>query len=176
MDNKLRFTKAVMNIIQKLNTTAGLKREKYLSQVRVEFNLAKDEKWVITKLRMMLVKLGVGIELLQIRKSASYKIKKSESGIKEHPIVNILSKTKNAIRIKCQDNIMQNSMKKHVTEKQGASKKKIKSRKQRINLESRQLEKLRKIDFVLDDQANNKPFNKVAFLKTLNLEPQVIYI
>ena len=40
-----------------------------------EFNLGKNEKWVITKLRMMLVRLNAGMELLQIRNSENSKLK-----------------------------------------------------------------------------------------------------
>ena len=42
MENKSRLIKAVMNIIKKLNTTKGSKREKYMSQVQKEFKLAKE--------------------------------------------------------------------------------------------------------------------------------------
>ena len=68
MENKSRLIKAVMNIIKKLNTTKGSKREKYMSQVQKEFKLAKDEKWVITKPRMIIETLDARMELLQIRK------------------------------------------------------------------------------------------------------------
>ena len=83
MENKSRFTKAVMNIIQKLRTTTGSKREKYMSKVRKEFKLEKNEKWVITKLRMMLVRLDASMEQLQIRKSANSKLKKIKVGTQE---------------------------------------------------------------------------------------------
>ena len=65
-ENKPRFVKAVKNIIQKLQTTTGLKKDKYMSMVCNEFNLGKNEKWVITKLRMILVRLDAGLEHLQM--------------------------------------------------------------------------------------------------------------
>ena len=48
-----------------------------------EFNLGKNEKWVITKLRMMLVRLNAGMELLQIRNSENSKIKRKASVAQE---------------------------------------------------------------------------------------------
>merc|ERR1712129_405802 len=88
---KEKLTTAIINIIRKLKTSTGLKREKYMSMVRTEFNLEKNEKWVITKLRMMLVRLDAGLELLQIRKSESPRTKKRQSIAKDtscSPILN----------------------------------------------------------------------------------------
>ena len=82
-ENKEKLTKAIINIIKKLKISSGAKREKYLNMVRNEFNLGKNEKWVITKLRMMLVRLDAGLELLQIRKSESTKTKKRPDVVKE---------------------------------------------------------------------------------------------
>ena len=46
--------------------------------VRKEFNLSENEKWLITKLRIMLVRLDAGLELLQIRKSDNPKSKRGK--------------------------------------------------------------------------------------------------
>ena len=82
-ENKEKLTKAIINIIKKLKISTGAKREKYMNMVRNEFNLGKNEKWVITKLRMMLVLLDAGLELLQIRKSETTKTKKRQPVTKE---------------------------------------------------------------------------------------------
>ena len=62
-----------------------MKKEKYLSIVRNEFNFGKNEKWVIMKLRMILVHLDDGLKHLQIRKSENLKIrqKKSQSVVRD---------------------------------------------------------------------------------------------
>ena len=96
MENKSRLIKAVMNIIKKLNTTKGSKREKYMSQVQKEFKLAKDEKWVITKPRMIIVTLDARMELLQIRKPLT-----SEVGIQLVPRDKIKRKAQKAIQHNC---------------------------------------------------------------------------
>merc|ERR1712129_594255 len=77
-EKKEKLTKAIVNIIRKLKTSTGLKREKYMNMVRTEFNLEKNEKWVITKLRMMLVRLDAGLELLQITTSEKNRTKKRQ--------------------------------------------------------------------------------------------------
>ena len=55
-EKKEKLTRAIINIIKRLKTSSGLKREKYLSMVRKEFKLSINEKWVVTKLRMMPVR------------------------------------------------------------------------------------------------------------------------
>ena len=81
--DKEKLTKAIINIIKKLKISTGLKREKYMNMVRNEFNLGKHEKWVIRKLRMMLVPLDASLEVLQIRKSENSKTKKRQPDAKE---------------------------------------------------------------------------------------------
>ena len=168
-----------MNIIQKLNTTTGSKKEKYMSQVRKEFKLAKDERWVITKLRMMIVRLDANLELLQIRKPLT-----SKADIMLSPRDKIKSKAQKAIPHKCKVFVKEDSIKKALSEekkksvlvKQQATKQKATTRKPKKTLEARQLEKLRNMDFIQDDQRSNTLVNKVEFLKFFSLQSQVVYI
>jgi hypothetical protein len=74
-ENKEKLIKSIVNIIKKLRASTGMKREKYMHLVCKEFNLGENEKWVITKLRMILVRLNAGMELLQIRNSENSKLK-----------------------------------------------------------------------------------------------------
>ena len=169
-----------MNIIQKLNTSSDSKREKYMRQVRKEFNLVKEEKWVITKLRMMIVRLDVNMELLQIRKSINSKV-----GVKLSPKEKLQRKALKEMEHKCkvfvEEDYMTNglpdlSWKQSVLVKLPATKQKKTNRKQRKTLKARQLEKLRNIDYVQDDQGSNTLVDKVSFLKSLNLQRDFIYI
>merc|ERR1712129_215153 len=82
-EKKEKLTKAIINIIRKLKTSTGSKREKYMNMVRTEFNLEKNEKWVLTKLRMMLVRLDAGLELLQITKTDKTGTKDRQFVVKE---------------------------------------------------------------------------------------------
>ena len=157
-EKKAKLTKAIINIIRKLKTSTGSKREKYLNMVRTEFNLDKNEKWVLTKLRMMLVRLNAGIELLQIRASDIHRAKRRQSVIKDISCGSILTK----------DVRTRPAGRKVMTSKQ------IKvTRAPRKSLESRQLEKLRKTKFEQEKTLSN-PESKVAFLRYFNLHPQVI--
>merc|ERR1712129_317140 len=91
-EKKEKLTKAIINIIRKLKTTTDLKREKYMKMVCTEFNLEKNEKCVITKLRMMLVRLNAGVELPQIRASDSHRPKRRHSVLKDISCGSILTK------------------------------------------------------------------------------------
>ena len=178
--NKEKLSKAIFNIIKKLKITTGLKREKYMNMVRNEFNLGNNEKWVITKLRMMLVCLDAGLELLQIRKSQSAKTKKREDVAKE--IICEVSSTKleraksvkgtNLAALKLNQSM--SSLKQGVRVK---TSKQIKTaKKARKSLECKQLEKLRNLKFEVHEESLNNQENKAAFLKAFNLESQVIYL
>merc|ERR1712129_573759 len=91
-EKKEKLTKAIINIIRKLKTSTGLKREKKMNIVRKKFNLEKNEKWVLTKLRMMLVRLDAGLELLQIRTSDSQRTKRRQSVVKDISCSSVLAK------------------------------------------------------------------------------------
>merc|ERR1712129_316906 len=157
-EKKEKLTKAIINIIRKLKTSTGSKREKYMNMVRTEFNLEKNEKWVLTKLRMMLVRLDAGIEFLQIRTSETPRAKKRQSIAKDISCCLILTQKTSSKKIQRED----------------MSSKQIKvTRKSKKSLEYRQMEKLRKTNFEQEKTLNNSE-SKVAFLRTFNLHPQVI--
>jgi hypothetical protein len=178
--NKEKLTKAIINIIIKLKISSGTKREKYMNMVRNEFHLEKNEKWVITKLRMMLVRLDAGLELLQIRKSESTKTKKRQYVSKE--VVCGFSSTNlqrsksgkgtNLDVLKPEQSI--SSLEQGIKIK--TSKQKKTAKKARKSLEFRQSEKLKNLKFEDHEESLYNPENKAAFLRAFNLEPQVIYL
>jgi uncharacterized membrane protein SirB2 len=178
--NKEKLTKAIINIIKKLKISSGAKREKYMNMVRNEFNLEKNEKWVITKLRMMLVRLDAGLELLQIRKSESTKAKKRQYVAKE--VICVVSSTNlqssksgkgtNLAVLKPE----QSTSRLEQSVKVKTSKQIKTAKKARKSLECRQLEKLRNLKFENHEESLNNPENKAAFLRAFNLEPQVIFL
>merc|ERR1712129_214277 len=178
-EKKEKLTKAIVNIIGKLKTSTGLKREKYMNMVRTEFNLEKTEKWVLTKLRLMLVRLDVGLELLGIRTSDNNITKKRQFVAKETSQCRFTSKesrvrtmkdTNVAFQTREQSKMGPKSSKAVVeTSKQTKTAK----RKSRKSLECRQLEKLRTKTFRQEEPFINTN-NKVGFLSMMNLCPAVI--
>ena len=78
--------------------SSDLKKEKYMCRVRKEFNLANDERWVITKLRMKLVRMDVCIVILKIRESQNIKKDKANLDVQESTRNNILYKAHEAIK------------------------------------------------------------------------------
>ena len=171
-ENKGKIIKAVQNIIKKLQTATGLKKEKYMSLVRKEFNLGKNEKWVITKLRMILVRLDAGLGHLQIRQSENPRKEKSQSVLRE-----AIKRKSNAKNRTSQDkytatespsNYFRNNI------KETARKHTKSSKNQRKSLESRQLEKLRNTKFADDENTFNSSGNKAVFLSIFKLKSKVI--
>ena len=163
-EKKEKLTKAIINIIRKLKTSTGSKREKYRNMVRTEFNLEKNEKWVLTKLRMMLVRLDAGLELLQITKSDKTRTKDRQFAVKEVSC-GPLTTTESRVRSAKDTNVaLQTKEQSRIC---------LKSRKSRKSLESRQLEKLRNKKFDQEEALINTD-NKVAFLSMMNLCHAVI--
>ena len=175
-ENKEKLTKAIINIIKKLKISTGAKREKYMNMVRNEFNLGKNEKWVFTKLRMMLVRLDADLELLQIRKSETPKTKKRQHVAKE-VFSDASSKAKNVKGTNLGDLKLHQSMSslKQFVKVRTLQQKKT-TRKARKSLECRQLEKLRNMKFRDHEESLCNSESKVSFLKALNLEPHVFFL
>ena len=174
-ENKEKLTKAIINIIKKLKITSGTKREKYLNMVRNEFNLGKNEKWVITKLRMMLVRLDAGLELLQIRKSESTKTKKRHNAAKEI-ICEVISTKLQRGNIVKDTNLAALKPDQSMRSLKQVIKVKTTTKKARKSLECRQLEKLRNMKFEEDKETLFNSENKAAFFRAMSHEPHVIYL
>ena len=178
--NKEKLSKAIINIIKTLKISTGLKKEKYMDMVRDEFNLDKNEKWVITKLRMMLVRLDSGLELLQIRKSENNKIQKRQPDAKEATcdISSLkLQQTKSVKETNLATLKTDRTKNSLMQAAQVRTFKKMKTAKKvRKSLECRQLEKLRNMKFGDHKESLHNCESKVAFLKALGLDPQVIYL
>merc|ERR1712129_427780 len=173
-EKKEKLTKAIINIIRKLKTSTGLKREKYMNMVRTEFNLEKNEKWVITKLRMMLVRLGAGLELLQITTSDKNKPKKRQFVGKETPHGPFTTKESRIGTGEDTNVALQTREQSKIEVVKPSKQTKPSIRKSRKSLESRQLEKLRNKRFSQEEAVMISEDNKVAFLSMMNLCPAVI--
>ena len=168
-EKKERLTKAIINIIKKLKTSTGLKREKYMKMVCNEFNLDKNEKWVITKLRMMLVRLDAGFELLQIRTAHHHKTKREWPIVKEASPKHITKRSS----IKYANEVYQRGLEMGLKNMKVKPSKQVKAvRKPRKSLECRQLEKLRMMKFDNEQSLRNSD-DKVSFLNSLKLQPRV---
>ena len=167
-EKKEKLTKAIINIIKKLKTSTGLKREKYMSMVRTEFKLEKNEKWVQTKLRMMLVRLDAGLELLQITKSDNNRTKKRQFVAKETSQGLFTTKDSRVRTMKDTNVAFQTREKSKIGPKSSkaifktSKQTKTAKRKSRKSLECRQLEKLRTKTFSQEEPFINTN-NKVAF-------------
>ena len=149
-----------MSIIKKLKECKDSKKEQYLKMVRQKFKLNNDERFVITKLRMLLFELNASFETFQIRKPSKHHKKgknKKQSQGKETKIVKSKREQKPSQTIKT-----------------GTKEKKKCEKKLRVTLEERQLEKLRKQTPSINELSIRNPISKIEFLKSVNLHSRVI--
>ena len=65
-----QYANALSKIIKTLRNSSGQTQKICLQKARKQFGLSNDEKYVVTKLRLILVRLGADIDKLQIRKIA----------------------------------------------------------------------------------------------------------
>ena len=174
---KYRCIQAVSNIIKKLKSSSGLKKEKYISETKKLFKLDENEKWVVTKLRMILVRLQANMEFLQIEKKKRSSPKKQYAVIQKQILTTVILKTEERRRSKVifagnkgakQQNCLKNQSKP----------KQQKSRMTRKSLEEKQLSKLRSVR--LEEETNSTDArilnSKMDFLQSFNLIPNVVYI
>ena len=105
-ETKKVMTKTLVKIIKKLKVYRGLDRERFLSKVCKDFKMDNEEKFVITKLRMMLLRLDAGADHLQIKgheeKDDFIKNHKNEAAVdnKKYPS-NVGDKTPQNIKEEC---------------------------------------------------------------------------
>ena len=169
-ENKEKLIKIITNMIKKLKISSGLEKQKCFTMVCRKFNMVNAEEYLITKLRMLLIQLGAGIDLLQIRKPDTRRTNNKQPftadkyNIVEHKLesdaesLSHIQETKSLPNIKVKVNV---------------ARKQTPTRKSRKSLECRQLEKLNKKDFAKEIPVRN-PESKMEFLRIFNLEPHVI--
>ena len=167
-ENKEKLIKVITNMIKKLKISSGMEKQKCFTMVCKKFNMVNAEENVITKLRMLLIQLGAGIDLLQIRKPDARRTKNKQAftadkyNIVEHKLesdaesLNRIQETKSLPIIKV-----------------NPARKQTPTKRSRKSLECRQLEKLNKKDFAKEIPVRN-PESKMEFLRIFNLEPHVI--
>ena len=162
-----KFALAVISIIKKIQSSEGAEKAKFLQKVKNQFQISEDERWVVTKLRMILVRLGVNVELLQLRTSEKKNWNKSKTA------ANVSRKETTNLTNKHSDNVNEKEKKsvRNVNSILGDSKKQRK----RLSVEEKQLTRIR--TNIFDEiERSSKPITKTAFLEVFGLVPKVIDI
>ena len=142
-----RNVQAIANIIKKLKSSSGSKRDKYISKVKKQFKFDDNEKWVVTKLRMLLFRQEVDLDLLQIQKSRKSSPKKQKSYVTKSPKDSILMEAQRLKERK--EYILVGKVARNNNNEKGRNKvshtrtKQEKVRRKRQTLEEKQLTKLR---------------------------------
>ena len=153
--SSLRTIQVISEIIKRIKGSFGSERDEILKSVKENFQMESDEKWVVTRLRMILFKMRGDIDSFQLIEGKNRKTLKNKSG-KKSKKSNILNKNK-----------------KEASKTQTPQKKLVKAK--RLTLEERQLNKLRQQSYQETKMCKNILLSsKLAYLKAHGLEPNVI--
>ena len=181
--DKSKYVNAIVNIIKKLQSSSGSQRKMFMSKVKKQFNLDDKERWVITKLRMILFRMKVGVELLQIKSKEERKVTKPHKSMSQKETILMKAqrlKEKNDKILSGNVRTIQKSNEKTGTKSRFPKNFSEETRKPRQRLEDKQLAKLRTVQFD-DDQymteyKRKNMFNssKLEFMRSLNLVPTVV--
>ena len=151
----------ISEIIKRIKTSSGSERDEILNSVRKHFQVEEGEKWVVTKLRMILFRMKGDIETFHLSKSKNPKKSKSKSK-RQSGGTNDLRKSK-------RESSKTESKRSSTLQKPL----KIQTNAKRLTLEEKQLNKLRKQTFP-EKKLHSLPTSKLAYLKAYGLEPNVI--
>ena len=156
MDPKNILITVLSEAVRKLQETTGTEKDEYVAFLRNSFQMHTDEKWLMTKLRMMLIELGANVNKLHIltlksTSKSTFKNVSSQSGIVSKESKRSQQGYKN---------------------RKGPSNSR---RARRINLEEKQLNKLRSLK-INEKKSTANMESKFQFLKVLNIEQNVICI
>ena len=160
-----KFALAVSSIIKKIQSSEGAQKAKYLQKVKKQFQISDEERWVVTKLRMILVRLGMEVDLLQLKKSEKKNGNKSRTSASGRETINLKNKHPEKVNRKEQKSV------KNVNPFLGGAK----EQKKRLSVEEKQLVRLR-MNIFHDEDRSSKPITKTAFLEDFGLVPKVIDI
>ena len=152
----LTTVQVISEIIKRIKCSFGKERDEILKSVKENFQMEEDEKWVVTRLRMILFKMRGDIDLFQLIEGKNRnKLKNRSRQQSRRP--NVLSKNK-----------------KQSTKTQKSQKKQVKPK--RLSLEERQLNKLRQQTFQEDKSSKKALFgpSKLTYFKAHGLVPNVI--
>ena len=181
------LTNALNKMIKTVKNSSGQTRARFLQKARMQFGLRDEEKYVITKLRLILVRLGADIDKLQIRKTARKGPQAKAKAVtrKEASMVEKETVMEKAQRIRAMKDFNMNNMKikgsKSLSEfSKKAQTQETKTKKRRQSLEERQLAKLRsnkleEFEFTTNESGLFQT-SKLEFLSSFGLVPNVVLL
>ena len=142
--------KQISDLIFKLKRYNGEERKILEKSIKRKFQIGQNEKFVVSKLRMMLIKMGAEVSSLHLISTGAATKQKNQM------IQGKKLKT---------DNIVE----------KGSSKAESKKNR-RLTKEEKQLQKLRQNKFIENDRTLNEKIqnSKILYLKAYGLEPSII--
>ena len=160
-----RTTIVIAELIKRIQGSRGQIREALLVNVRKSFEMKPEEKFVVSKLRLILYHLRANEEHFQIKADRNGKTEvnwKTES---------IKSFSNGFFTMELAQNFA-----KATTILQPKQKK---PRSRRMSLEEKQMKKLKEVKFAPEDkneEAENLSLSKLSYLKSYGLVPSIVYL
>ena len=158
----LKTVQVISEIIKRIKKSSGSERDEILKSVKEHFQMEQDEKWVVTKLRMILFRMNGCIETFQLNESKNQKKRKNKSK-RQSRSLNSSPKSKR-----------QYTRTEKTRSSSSPKPSKTQSKAKRLTLEEKQLNKLRQQTFPEMQKKTNFPTSKLAYLKAYGLEPTLI--
>ena len=158
-----RTTIVVAELIKRIHRSRGQIREALLVNVRKSFEMKPDEKFVVSKLRLILYHLRANEEHFQIRADRNGKTKVDQETQRIKSFSNGFFTVELAQNFAKATTILQPKQKK--------------PRSRRMSLEEKQMKKLREVRFTPEDkkeEAGNLTSSKLSYLKSYGLVPKVV--
>ena len=154
----------VSELIKRIKTSRGQIKEALLVNVRKSFEMKPDEKYVVSKLRLILIHLRANVEDFQIKAERNGRIEIDWN------IESMKNRFSNGFFTM---ELAQNFAKATTILKPEMTKR----RNRRMSLEEKQMKKLKEMKFAPEDQskeAGNLISSKLSYLKICGLVPKVV--
>ena len=156
----------VAELIKRIQGSGGQIKEELLGNVRKSFEMKPEERFVVSKLRLILYHLRANEEHFQIKTERNGKTEVNLNTKNIKSISNGFFTMELAQNLAKASTILQ------------PEKKKPRSR--RMSLEEKQMKKLKEVKFTSAEDKNqdakNQTFSKLSYLKNYGLVPKVVYL
>ena len=161
--SKKRTTLFVAELIKRIQGSRGQIREALLVNVRKSFGMKSEEKFVVTKLRLILYHLRASEEHFQIK---AEKNGKTEVNLKSESITSF---SNGFFTMELAQNFAKATTILKPEQK--------KPRNRRMSLEEKQMKKLKEVKFIPEENNKNSAnltSSKLSYLKSYGLVPKVV--
>ena len=153
----------VSELIKRIKTSRGQIKEALLVNIRKSFEMKPDEKYVVSKLRLILIHLRANVD--------DFQIKAERNGKKE------IDRNIESMKNRFSNGFFTMELAQNFAKATTILKPEMNKRRRRMSLEEKQMKKLKAMKFAPEDQskdAGNLISSKLSYLKICGLVPNVV--